>query len=200
MSAKAIQEIKILFRKGAKRLNKFFYVGVVIGIVMGPLVLLLAFVPGAAEALRIPADQRPYMIGFGAMMTLLFIVALVEQYVKFRKDTALIRLIEHNPEEIVWAHKSIGEARVSQSYASPGASVARFVHAHFYLLDGSKNLVWLSEAETDRLLHLVHTTFPHISCGYTDAIKQAYKRDPAALLRNPQYSEAAEKRASTAKI
>ncbi len=187
--SETLREIKALVKKGAGRLNTFFYVGVVIGIVMGPLVLLGALVPGGPEFLQSPEDEPPYAIIFGGGMTLLFGVALVEQYVKHRKDNRILSIITHSPQEVVWIYKEISKGEVTSRYGTSGAQVAQFIHVHFHLVDGTHHLVWLSDADANRLIDLLHATFPHISCGYEPHIQEAYQHNPVALRWDPHYSD-----------
>ncbi len=167
----------------------FFYIGVVIGIVMGPLVLIGALVPGGPAFLQSPEDEPPFAIIFGGGMTLLFGVALVEQYHKHRRDNRILSIITHSPQEIVWIYKEISKGEVTSSYGTSGAQVAQFTHVHFHLTDGTHHLVWLSDADANRLIDLLHATFPHISCGYEAHIQEAYQRDPVALRWDPHYSD-----------
>jgi hypothetical protein len=127
---------------------------------------------------------------FGGGMTLLFGVALIEQYGKYRKDNRLLSIITHSPQEIVWVYKEISKGEITSSYGTSGTQIAQFIHVHFHLTDGTHHLIWLSEANADHLIDLLHRTFPHISCGYAPHIQEAYRRDPIALRRAPHYSDA----------
>jgi hypothetical protein len=184
-----LREIRALVKKGAGRLNTFFYVGVVIGIVMGPLVLLGALVPGGPEFLQSPEGEPPFAIIFGGGMTVLFGIALVEQYVKHRKDNRILFIITHSPQEIVWIYKEISKGEVTSSYGTSGAQVAQFIHVHFHLTDGTHHRVWLSDTDANHLIDLLHTTFPHISCGYEPHILEAYQHNPVTLRWDPHYSD-----------
>jgi hypothetical protein len=183
-----VQEIQSLVKKGVRRLNRFFYVGVVVGTVMGPCVLIAALIPALRQYMPGGEDVRGMMI-FGGMMTLLFGIALVEQVFKYGKDQALVWGLRRSPRDIVWAYKEISEGRVQHRAGARGATVARYVHVCFHMANGKKVRVWLSEREADRLLELLETTFPHLSTGYSKELEAAYKQEPTSLRSNPRRVE-----------
>lgn len=179
-----IEEIRSLVEKGTKKLNRFFYVGVVIGIVMGPLVLVASRIPAWRE--RLAGDDERLMVIFGGLMTVLFGVAIVEQLFKYGKDRALVWALRQSPRDIVWVYKEIREGRVQARTGGRGARVARYVHACFHLVDRKKVIVWLSEREVDRLIELLKATFPHLTVGYSEEIEEEYKQAPERLRLNPR--------------
>jgi hypothetical protein len=91
------------------------------------------------------------MRGFGIGMTILFGIAIVEQVNKVRQDRKLLASVVAHPEWIARFHKVVSEANLEGG----AATVARFVHVHFFLRDGSRAKVWLPEPEADRLLGLL---------------------------------------------
>lgn len=182
-----IEEIQSLVKKGTKKLNRFFYVGVVIGVVMGPLVLIASQIPAWRE--RLAGDDPKWMFIFGGLMTVLFGVAIVEQLVKYGKDRALVWRLRHSPRDILWAYKEISEGRVQHRTGNTGARVAQYVHVCFHMMDGKKVIVWLSEGEADRLMGLLRATFPHWTIGYSEEIEEAYQEAPERLQLNPRHVE-----------
>lgn len=182
-----VEAIQSLVKKGTRKLNRFFYVGVVIGIVMGPLVLVASLIPAWRE--RLAGDDGTLMVIFGGGMTVLFGVAIVEQLVKYGNDQALVWRLRHSPRDIAWAYKEIREGRVQHRTGSKGARVARYVHVCFHMMDGKKVIVWLNEEEVDRLMELLKATFPHLTTGYSEEIEEEYKRAPESLRLNPRQVE-----------
>ena len=179
-----VEEIRALVKKGTRKLNRFFYVGVVIGIVMGPLVLVASRIPAWRE--RLAGDDERLMVIFGGLMTVLFAVAIVEQLFKYGKDQALVWALRQSPRDIVWAYKEIREGRVQHRTGGRGARVARYVHVSFHMVDGKRVVVWLSEGEVDQLIELLKATFPHLTIGYSEEIDEDYKRAPERLRLNPR--------------
>jgi hypothetical protein len=182
-----VDAIRSLVKKGTKKLNRFFYVGVVIGTLMGPLVLIASRVPAVQE--RMSPEDLKWMTIFGGMMTLLFGIAIVEQLFKYGKDRALVWRLRHSPRDVVWAYKEISEGRIQHRTGGKGARVARYVHVCFHMIDGKKVIVWLNEREADRLMALLTATFPHLTLGYSEEIEAQYKRAPEQLRLNPQRVE-----------
>jgi hypothetical protein len=182
-----VETIQSLVKKGTRKLNRFFYVGVVIGIVMGLLPLIASRIPAVRE--RMAPDDLQWMTIFGAVMTVLFGIAIAEQLVKYGKDRALVWRLRHSPRDVVWAYKEISEGRVQHRTGSKGARVARFVHICVHMIDGKKVIVWLSEEEADRLLALLKATFSHLSIGYSKEIEEDYKQAPESLRLNPRQVE-----------
>ena len=180
-----VQEIQALVKKGSAKLNRFFYVGLVVGVVMGILPLVASFIPAAREAMGIAAKDVTIMRIFGGGMTLLLGVALVEQWVKHRRDTRVLASLD-DAGQIVWVYKEISTGQVQRRAGEEGTMVARFIHVYFHLLDGSRALVWLSNAEAERLVALVARHYAHVTCGYSEEIERAYKQDPAALQAHPR--------------
>ena len=188
-----VQEIRALVKKGSAKLNRFFYIGLVVGLVMGILPLSASFIPAAREALNVGAEDLTIMRIFGGGMTFLLGVAMVEQWVKYRRDTRVLSSLD-DAGQIVWVYKEISTAKVQRRAGDKGATVARFVHVYFHLLDGSRALVWLSNAEAERLVALVARHYAHVTCGYSEEIERAYKQDPAALQAHPQRVDGVKKR------
>jgi hypothetical protein len=181
-----MQEIESLVKKGTNRLNRFFYLGVVIGTVMGPLVLLIYSVPAWRQ--HLPDGENPtHAMLFGGLMTLLFGIALVEQFFKYARDRELLWKLRHNPRDIVWVYKEVREGRVQHRAGSQGALVARYVHVCFHMANGRKVTVWLSDVEANLLLTLVKNALPHASTGYSRELEEAYKETPTQLRFKPQH-------------
>lgn len=85
-----LQEINTLIVKGARRLNTLVDVGIVMGALMGPAVLIAASFPAVRETL-VRHEARPQMmVIFAVGMTVLRGVASAEQWVKVRKDHTLL--------------------------------------------------------------------------------------------------------------
>lgn len=146
-----LQEIETLIKRGAKRLNALFYVGVVIGLSMGPLVLAASFVPAIQDVIATGENDLGIMRAFGVGMTILLGIASVEQYVKVRKDKKVLSTLARNPQKIVAAHKETSSATMGKARIA----VARFTHVYLELEDGTQNKVWLPDADADRLIDLL---------------------------------------------
>jgi ribosomal protein L40E len=144
-------EIEILVRKGARRLNSFFYVGVVVGVIMGPAVLILATVPSVREAVIAAEAGYNEMLIFGTGMTLLLGIASAEQWFKVRNDNKLLAALGENPHHIANVHKE----KTNET----------FIHVHFKLSDGTRTKVWLQEPDADRLFALLNTV-AMVFCPY----------------------------------
>ena len=188
-----VREIRALVKKGSSKLNRFFYIGLVVGLVMGILPLSASFIPAAREALGAGAEDLSIMRIFGGGMTFLLGVALVEQWVKHRRDTQVLASLD-DAGQIVWVYKEISTGKVQRRAGDKGTTVARFIHVYFHLLDGRRALVWLSDAEAERLVALMARHYPHVTCGYSEEIERAYKQDPAALQARPQRVDGVKKR------
>lgn len=188
MNRDNVQEIKSLVEKGTKRLNKFFYVGVVVGVLMGPTVLIASLIPSVRDQVA-KVDDPKNMLLFGGLMSFLFGVALIEQVFKYAKDRRLLWRLSKNPRDIVWIYKEISLGRVQHRARAKGAAVARFIHVCFHFVDGTKVLVWLNEAEADRLMELVRQELTHATIGYSPEIEQAYREKPSSLRATPRQVE-----------
>jgi hypothetical protein len=145
------QEIKTLIAKGAQRLNTFFYVGLVMGALMGPAVLIAASIPAVREAVAGREANPQLMVVFGVGMTVLLGVASAEQWVKVRKDRELLEAVSANPHRIVEVRKE--------------TTNETFTHVHFRMRDGTRAKVWLEEPDAQRLVALLTVT-PMIFCPY----------------------------------
>ena len=187
MSSPQIDEIRSLIQKGTRRLNKFFYAGVVIGTLMGPGVLIALQVPAVQMALKVDAANLQAGRIFGWGMTVLFAIAIVEQLAKARKNHQLVWLLKQSPRDVVWAYKEISTGRVRRRFGGRGIQVGTFYHIRFHLVDKKQVIVWLSEGEADRLMALVAAEFPYITTGYSEEIERVYKEDPLELRLNPRH-------------
>jgi ribosomal protein L35AE/L33A len=194
-----MQEMRELVKKGSAKLNRFFYVGLVVGLVMGILPLVASFIPAAREAVGVGAEDVTLMRIFGGGMTFLLGVAIVEQWVKHRRDTRVLSSLD-DAGQIVWVYKEISTGKVQRRAGEQGATVARFIHVYFHMLDGSHALVWLSNAEADRLVALAARNYPHVTCGYSEEIERAYKQDPAALQAHPRRVDGVRRRSGGVRI
>lgn len=179
-----IPEIIALVEKGSKRLNLFFYLGVMVGILLGPLLLLASVMPNVTG--QMPSSDLVSMRILGCAITVLFGLVIWEQFGKLQKDRRLLQVLEQKPDELVWVYKEVSVGRAQKRAGGRGAAVARFVHIYFHLFDGSGSKVWLPEPEADRLLNLVCQEFSLLSCGYSSELEQTYKKSPLALRSNPQ--------------
>jgi len=188
-----VQEMRELVKKGSGKLNRFFYVGIVVGLVMGILPLVASFIPAAREALGVGGEDLTIMRIFGGGMTFLLGVAIVEQWVKHRRDTRVLSSLD-DAGQIVWVYKEISTAKVQRRAGEEGATVTRFIHVYFHMLDGSHALVWLSNAEADRLVALVARNYAHVTCGYSEEIARAYEQDPGRLQAHPRRVDGVKKR------
>ncbi len=188
MNRDNVAEIKALVEKGTKRLNRFFYLGVVIGTLMGPTVLIAYFIPAVRDKVA-SVDDPQYMLLFGGLMTFLFGVALIEQVFKYAQDRRLLWRLSKNPRDIVWIYKEISLGKVQHRAGAKGATVARFIHVRFHFVDGAKVRVWLKEAEADRLMELVRQELTHATVGYSPEIEQAYQEKPSSLRATPRQVE-----------
>jgi RNA polymerase subunit RPABC4/transcription elongation factor Spt4 len=156
-----LREIETLIGRGAKRLNAFFYVGVVIGLVMGPLVLAASFVPSVRETIAAGENDLAIMRIFGVGMTVLLGIASVEQYVKVRRDKKVLSTLARNPQKIVAMHKETNKATAGRA----GGTIASFTHVYLTLKDGTQSKVWLPNADANRLIDLLQRE-PLIFCPY----------------------------------
>jgi hypothetical protein len=181
-----LAEIKALVKKGAHRLNVFFYAGIAVGILMGPLVLAVSFIPAAVEFLQVGAELT-IMRGFGGGMTLLFVGVIGEQYLKVRKDWRILAALDENGDAIAWVYKVISTGRVQSVPGGSGATAASFTHVYFHLADGSSSKVWLRNKEADRLISLVRDNFWGLCTGYSKDLEKEYAKDPAALQEDPRH-------------
>jgi DNA-directed RNA polymerase subunit RPC12/RpoP len=104
-----LQEIRALMQKGTGAPpGKLFYLGIVIGIVMGPTLLVAATLPSVRESL----DQANFrsMIWLGIGMTVMLGVTLVDEGVKAWKNRKRLNLLGEHPHRIAHIHrKSRGE-------------------------------------------------------------------------------------------
>jgi hypothetical protein len=146
-----LQEIESLLKQGAKRLNAFFYVGVVLGLVMGPLVLVTSFVPAVRDVIATGENDLGIMRAFGVGMTVLLGIASVEQYVRVQKDRKVLSALARNPQKIVAVHKETSRAIEEKT----GAVIAKFTHVYLSLEDGTQSRVWLPDKGANRLIDLL---------------------------------------------
>ena len=146
-----LQEIEGLLKRGARGLNAFFYVGVILGLVMGPLVLVASFVPEVQEVIAPEENDLGIMRAFGVGMSVLLGIASVEQYVRVQKDKKVLAALARNPQKIVATHKETSSARMGKT----GAAVARFTHVYLSLEGGTQSKVWLPDKDADRLIDLL---------------------------------------------
>lgn len=156
-----LQEIQALVQKGAKKLDAFFYAGVLLGMVMGPLVILVAIVPGIRNRLGSLGETPGVMLAFGVGMTVLLGWACIEQWVKVNKDQRLLALIGENPQQIVKIFKETRAARVRSTHQG----FAHFAYVNFHLQDGTQTKIWLDAPDAERLITLL-TTEPWGFCPY----------------------------------
>ncbi len=182
------ERLKELILKGSKKLDWFFYAGVVMGIVFGPVVLLSSFIPSISAAVGANgANELLYMRIFGGFFTFMMPIILVEQFNKKKKDNSLIHSLESGFDDVVWVYKEISTAKYSSvSSSSSGATVARYYHAHFKLLNGKDVLIWLSEKEVDQLIGLIKEEYENISLGYNEELQRLFEKDPIELKINPK--------------
>jgi hypothetical protein len=146
-----LQEIENLLKQGAKGLNALFYIGVVLGLVMGPLVLVASFVPAVRDVIAAGENDPGIMRAFGVGMTVLLGIASVEQYVRVQKDRKVLSALARDPQKIVAVHKETNRAIERK----PGAAVASFTHVYLSLEDGTQSKVWLPDKNADRLIDLL---------------------------------------------
>ncbi len=132
------QEIKHLMQKGAGHFSKLFYIGVVIGLVMGPGLLIAAAIPAVRSALDATNYRAMLFLGIG--MTVLLGVATVEQVVKVRKNSALLTTLGAHPHRIAQIRKQALADEVVRLYFDSGDET--WVHAE---LDAeyARRLIWL---------------------------------------------------------
>jgi len=150
------------------------YAGVVVGILMGPIVLLASLMSDLIG--QVSSSDLGTMRIFGGIVTVLFGLVLYEQFNKLKKDAHLMMVLDQDPEQLVWVYK---EVRM-------GRAVAPFVHVYFHLADKTGSKVWLPELEADRLLSLVCQEFSQLSCGYSREMAQLYRQSPVQLQISPQ--------------
>lgn len=176
-------EIRELIQRGSNKLNKFFYVAVVIGIVLGPGVLLAYFIPSVRNSMD--AENARYLLYLGIGATVLFAGVLIEQWNKHRKDNIILQQIKSGMKQVAWVYKEVSGGAVRTTSAGPTNQVAQFTHVYFNLLDGSNTFVWLNSADADRLIELLKESYPDISYGYTQELEQSYRQQPIALKNSP---------------
>jgi hypothetical protein len=143
-----LQEIENLLKQGAKGLNTFFYIGVVFGLLMGPLVLAVSFVPAIRDVIAAGENDLGIMRAFGVGMIVLLGIASVEQYVRVQKDKKVLSTLAHNPHRIVAVHKETSRAAKTRI-------AVEFTHVYLSLEDGTRSKVWLPDTEADRLVNLL---------------------------------------------
>ena len=148
--ADTLQEIENLLKQGTKGLNTFFYIGVVCGLVMGPLVLAVSFVPAIRNVIAAGENDLGIMRGFGVGMIVLLGIASVEQYVRVQKDKKVLSTLARNPHKIVAAHKE-----TSRTAKNRTRIVVEFTHVYLSLEDGTQSKVWLPDTDADRLVDLL---------------------------------------------
>ena len=146
-----LQEIENLLKQGTRELNAFFYVGVVLGLVMGPLVLAASFVPAIRGVIAAGENDPGIMRAFGVGMTVLLGIASVEQYIRVQKDKKVLSALARNPQKIVAVHKETSRAIEGKTRAA----VARFTHVYLSLEDGTQSKVWLPDTDATRLIDLL---------------------------------------------
>ncbi|MBN1976514.1 MAG: hypothetical protein JW918_03855 [Anaerolineae bacterium] len=146
-----LQEIESLLKQGAKGLNTFFYVGVVLGLVMGPLVLVASFVPAVRDVIAAGENDPGIMRAFGVGMTMLLGIASVEQYVRVQKDKKVLSALARKPQKIVAVHKETNRAIERKTEAA----IAKFTHVYLSLEDGTQSKVWLPDTDANRLIDLL---------------------------------------------
>ena len=182
-----LDEIITLAEQGTRRLNKFFYVGMVCGLILGPLTIWATYNQTALDFLDLNTERDTQMARiFGIVMSGLFLLAIGEQWIKVRKDRKLIKALRHHPEKLAWVYKEISTGEVRKQSSGARHKVATFYHAYFHLVDGSRTLVWLNEAGIDRLIALVVANFANVTVGYNEKLLQEYQNTPASLRKNPR--------------
>jgi ribosomal protein L40E len=132
------QEIKHLIEKGAGRFSTLFYIGVVIGIVMGPGLLIAAALPAVRSALDATNYRAMLFLGIG--MTMLLGVATVEQVVKVQKNSALLATLGAQPHRIAQIRKQDLDDEVTRLYFDSGDET--WAHAELEA-DDARRLIWL---------------------------------------------------------
>jgi hypothetical protein len=191
-----VKEIKALVKRGARKLDVLFYIGAASGILFGPLVLIASFIPAVTTPRHIDGSNLTIMRIFGGAMAALLGWAIAEQYVKWRRDNRLLALLDENPGEITWVYKVVSTGTIQGTPGGTKRTVARFIHVHFHLLDGSDHKVWLQEREADRLVALVENNFPNVSTGYSADMEEEYNKSPSALKEHPRHTPEAKNVAS----
>jgi hypothetical protein len=192
-----VKEIKALVKRGARKLDVLFYIGAASGILFGPLVLIASFIPAVTTPRHIDGSNLTIMRMFGGGMAILLGWAIAEQYLKWRRDSRLLTLLDENPGEIAWVYKVISTGSIQGTPGGTKRTVARFIHVHFHLLDGSSHKVWLREREADRLIALIEDNFLDVSTGYSADMEEEYKKSPSALKKNPRRTREAKNVASS---
>jgi ribosomal protein L40E len=132
------QEIKHLMQKGAGHFSNLFYIGVVIGLVMGPGLLIAAAIPAVRSALDTTNYRAMLFLGIG--MTVLLGVATVEQVVKVRKNSALLATLGAHPHRIAQIRKQDLNDAVTRLYFGLGDET--WAHADLESKDAQR-LIWL---------------------------------------------------------
>jgi hypothetical protein len=155
-----LQEIESLLKRGAKGLNAFFYVGVVLGLVMGPLVLAASFVPAIRDVIAAGENDPGIMRAFGVGMTVLLGIASVEQYIRVQKDKKVLSALARNPQKIVAVHKETSRAAERKTRIA-----VEFTHVYLSLEDGTRSKVWLPDTDANRLIDLLQRS-AMIFCPY----------------------------------
>lgn len=192
-----LRQIRALVKKGSRRLNGPFYLGVLAGTLLGPLLLIASLIPAVTDTLGMERRDITIMTVFGAIMTVLFALAIGDQIIKARRDQVLLRALKSEPGWLVWAYQ---EVRVGPRRRFPlglGQGGGRYVHIRFCMLDKSESKVWLSIPEAEQLLGLVAAHLPHVSVGYSRELEKQYQRDPAGLKASPQRVKGAKEIATT---
>jgi hypothetical protein len=115
-----LEELETLLRKGRSPLPALFYIGLVMGIVMGPTVLIAATIPVVQEAVAEAEANPDLMVPFGLGMTVLLGIAVVEQWVKVRKNRKMLATFAEHPHRIAGVRKKDLEDGTTRFYLYQG--------------------------------------------------------------------------------
>lgn len=176
MDSKARDRISKLIKKGIRRYKIAYYIGLILGLILGPGVVLAYIFIDLNEVFP-GEDQSVYMLVFGIVFSVLFLVMVYEQSKRVSKYGRLIQAINGVGNKLVWVYKMVSHA----SYGSTPATayrVATFNFAVLALQDGTILEIGLPEQEVEELLHLISQNFSDISVGYSKDWERLYKDDP----------------------
>jgi hypothetical protein len=99
------------------------------------------------------------------------------------EDSPLLRLLKHQPGQIVWVYSLVTE------WLPFGLQMGRNATLYFKLLDGDEITLGIPQKDLKLVSHLLNRLLPHASFGYTRDREQWYLASPAMLLQDEPEEE-----------
>lgn len=184
------ESIRKLLLKGMRKLDLLYYIGIIVGLLLGPLIVISSYIPAVTDIVAQSASDHAIMRYLGIGMTILLSLATFEQIAKKATDRYVLTSIDNGFADVVWIFKEGSTIKYRGISASKGTPVARYTHVNIMFAEGKHIKIWLNEAESDQLITLIKRNFNNISTGYSNNTVKMYKENPMSLKMKPTFPDA----------